>query len=267
MYDDGDDMDKLCAMDPFLFRINFSKRELVAGVIDAYANVIMMNMNMNMNMDMDMDMDMGMNNGVPRSSLATLPTVQSDANHVQSEANHLRVQSEERSMTPQLQDEIIDNMNPLGLGTQEDILKEEYSSCVLKCDMLASDLEVSAAVLEDIAATQDFHAAKAELKDIEGLQEQYNKNKFDATGPLHQHQRHGRTEIIFRRPPSPTINKMEDLWIPNNMEGPPLSISSRILLPASAHWTRPKYAIFHVEFGGDILQAQYSEGGGDVRCP
>lgn len=38
MYDDGDDMDKLCAMDPFLFRINFSKRELVAGVIDAYAN-------------------------------------------------------------------------------------------------------------------------------------------------------------------------------------------------------------------------------------
>ncbi|XKL65471.1 hypothetical protein PGB90_008891 [Kerria lacca] len=135
----------------------------------------MMNMNMNMNMDMDMDMDMGMNNGVPRSSLATLPTVQSEANHVQSEANHLRVQSEERSMTPQLQDEIIDNMNPLGLGTQEDILKEEYSSCVLKCDMLASDLEVSAAVLEDIAATQDFHAAKAELKDIEGLQEQYNK--------------------------------------------------------------------------------------------
>ncbi|XKL59018.1 hypothetical protein PGB90_000034 [Kerria lacca] len=26
-------------------------------------------------------------------------------------------------------------------------------------------------------------------------------------------------------------------------------------------------AIFHVEFGGDALQALYSEGGSDVRCP
>ncbi|XKL68318.1 hypothetical protein PGB90_003809 [Kerria lacca] len=93
------------------------------------------------------------------------------------------VQAKEQLMTPQSQDMNVntDNVNLLGLGIQEDILKEEFFSCVLKYDIFSSDLEVSAAILEDVTASRDLHAVMAELKDIERLQEKHIHVHLQAT--------------------------------------------------------------------------------------